>query len=285
MSAREVIAITGSSGFLGRHLVKHLESIGREVVPVDKSTGYDVLDPESLTVLPSFGTLVHLAAMTYIPDSYLDTAEVYRTNVMGTVHALELCKKFEADFVFPSTYVYGKPDYLPVNEAHPVRAWNPYATSKIMGEQLCASYANTFSVKACVLRLFNLFGDGQAANFLMPTIVKGLKQGSLALQNSKPKRDYTYVADAVQAITLCIDSMPERIETYNVGSGTSHGVREIVDTIQKILGTSVKVEYLDESRPDEIMDIVADSSKIATALGWNATFDLRSGLEDWLKQK
>ena len=129
------VVVTGADGFLGRHMVNALIEEGVEVLQVSRSRGYDVCSKESLQKLPAFGSLIHLAAQTFVPDSYTHPDTFFHTNIVGTLNCLELCKKNNATMAFASSYVYGPPQYLPVNESHPINSWNPYATSKIIGEE------------------------------------------------------------------------------------------------------------------------------------------------------
>lgn len=274
--------MTGSRGFLGHHLVKTLKKRGFEVLEIDITLGIDILSIESLEKIPSFDTLIHLAAKTYVPDSYTDSIGFYQTNIVGTLNCLEMCKKHEAKIIFASSYVYGKPKYLPVDELHPTRLWNPYATSKVIGEQLCTSYSQDFGVDAYILRIFNIYGPGQNDRFLIPTIIDGVLRGELCLQSSSPKRDYIYVLDVVTAIESCLNSGWERLSVYNVGSGVSHSVAEVVDLVKDILKTNFTVTYQDLHRKSEIANVVADISKIKRELDWSPKFDLKTDLQHYI---
>jgi len=279
---KSVVAVTGSRGFLGRHLVKTLKGKDVSIIEIDITLGIDILSIESLEKIPHFDTLVHLAARTYVPDSYTDSRGFYQTNIMGTVNCLEICKRNKANIVFPSTYVYGKPSYLPVDESHPTSSWNPYATSKLIGEQLCTSYSCDFGISACILRIFNVYGPGQKPVFLIPKIVNGVLKGDLCLQSSSPKRDYIYVLDVVAAIDSCLNSEMEGVCVYNVGSGLSHSVSEIVDLVQDTLKTNVSVTYKNLHRKSHVANVVADICHIKKELDWFPTFDLKTGLQHYI---
>ena len=89
---------------------------------------------------------------------------------MGTVHVLEAARRFEVPVTHISSYVYGQPEYLPIDEDHPVKAENPYMHSKIFAEQACEFYKKNFNLQVCIMRPFNLYGKGQKSNFLIPLI-------------------------------------------------------------------------------------------------------------------
>jgi GDP-4-dehydro-6-deoxy-D-mannose reductase len=276
------IVVTGASGFLGRPLVEKLGTLGHAVVPLDLQLGHNLLLPECLDDLPPFQALIHLAARTFIPESYKVPREFYETNVLSTLNCLDACRKRGASLVLASTYVYGPPEYLPVDEKHPVRKWNPYSTSKILAEELCEAYALHHDVPARVLRLFNLFGPGHAPHFLIPKILEGIRAGSVNLSTPEPRRDFVYVKDVVDAFALAAVSQWSGFGCFNVGTGASHSVAEVVDKIQGALGTDVPVQYEGELRDGEVMDVRADISLIRQTLGWEPKFGLTTGLGDFL---
>lgn len=276
------IAVTGASGFLARHLIEAWRGVGHTIVEADVETGCDVLDINDLIALPEFDVLVHLAARTFIPDSFKDSRTFYETNVMGTVNCLEVCKQRKARIVFASTYVYGTPQYLPVDEQHPIQKWNPYSTSKILGEELCEAYSDHFDVPVRILRLFNLYGPGHAEHFLIPKIVAGIHAGAVKLFTPEPKRDYVYIKDVVDAFVRCADAPWTGFERFNVGTGRSYSVAETVALVQEAMGTEVPVQYEGEDRPGTVMDVRADIAHIGKALDWTPQFDLADGLRDYL---
>ena len=89
---------------------------------------------------------------------------------------LELARQWKVPFIFASSYVYGPPDYLPIDEKHPVKAVNPYMASKALCEDLCKSYARSFDIPVTIIRPFNIYGPGQPDHFLIPKIVKGVSR-------------------------------------------------------------------------------------------------------------
>lgn len=279
MAERRIVAITGANGFIGRHLANALSKTGFEIVAIARDCGHDLCDRQSLADIPRFDVLVHLAAKSFVPTSFDQPCGVLYDNYVSTLNVLDLCRKYESPMVFASSYIYGPPQKLPVDESHPVSHWNPYASSKLLCEQLCTSYSMNFDLDIRVLRLFNIFGHGQSDTFLIPTIIKGLRKGDLQLQNSVPKRDFLHVSDLVDAITLCLGDSWSGLETYNIGSGTSHSVAEIVDMAKEIGGMQdVPVTYSNKVRKAEVLDVVADCSKIDDTLGWTPKLSFRDGM-------
>ena len=199
------VAVTGSGGFLGKHLINQLNSSGHDIIEVDLIKGFDITDWESISSISGFDVLVHLAALSFVPKAFENPAEFYRTNVIGTLNALELCRLNNARIIFTSSYVYGAPDYLPIDERHPLKAFNPYAQSKLMGEDLCKAYHRDFDVPVCIFRPFNIYGSGQASHFLIPLILNQAKVGKVQLKDPRPKRDFIHINDVVSAYLKAVN--------------------------------------------------------------------------------
>jgi len=137
------IGVTGSSGFIGSKLCLKLKKLNIDVVCLDIKDGFDITDRQQIQAVEKIDMLVHLAAKSYVPDSYLFPYEFYHLNVFGTINALELCRIHNAKMIFVSSYLYGHPQYLPIDEQHPVSACNPYAHTKLISEQICGNNPET----------------------------------------------------------------------------------------------------------------------------------------------
>ena len=273
------IIITGSNGFVGSHLAPRLEEEGAEVIPIDISKGIDITDWEQVKDYHDIDIIYHLAAKTYIPATVKDPKETYLVNLGGTLNMLELGRKNKVRrFIFASSYVYGPPQYLPIDENHPINPANPYNRSKALGEELCRAYSQDYGLKCVIVRAFNIYGEGQGDNFLIPTILRQISAGKIELNDPEPRRDLLYVKDAVEAYVKAADYSGSDFEVFNVGLGKSYSVDEIVRKIFAVIGREVKVHYLQQRRKNEIMNTVADITKTKEKLGWEPKFDLEEGL-------
>jgi len=275
------ILVTGASGFIGRHLVPELRATGHEVVEAHRSLG-DVADASTWSGFRRAEVVIHLAGKSFVPDSWADPVAFIRCNLLGTVAALDFSRQHGARLVYLSSYLYGEPERLPIPESAPLVARNPYALSKKLAEEACRFYAESFGVTVTVLRPFNVYGPGQAEHFLIPSIVRQVKAGGeIRVKDLEPKRDYVHVRDVVHAIARAI---PRRHDfgVFNVGSGTSHSVAELIQTVQETCGTQLPVRADGERRKDEIMDTVADISEAARRLQWRPRFTLREGMRQML---
>jgi UDP-glucose 4-epimerase len=279
------IIVTGSDGFVGSHLVVRLRQEKAEVIPVDISEGIDVTDWDQVKGYKDIDIICHLAAKTYVPAAIEDPRKTYLVNFLGTLNMLELGRRCKIkNFVFASSCVYGHPEYIPVREEHPINPTNPYSGSKVLGEQLCRAYCKDYGLRCVAIRAFNIYGEGQGDDFLIPSILKQIRSGGVELKDPEPKRDFLYIKDAVEAYVKAIGYSGSGFEIFNIGSGVSYSVDEIVRTMLALSRKKVKVRYLYERRQGEVMDTVADITKAKEKLGWEPKFSLEEGLRDTIRR-
>ncbi|NQV01604.1 MAG: GDP-mannose 4,6-dehydratase, partial [Bacteroidia bacterium] len=247
---------------------------------------YDVTRPESFDLSDDrkISHVFHLAGKTYVPESWKDPYEFYKVNVLGTVNVLEFCRQTNARLTYLSSYLYGDPDYLPIDENHPLKAANPYGHSKLLADNTCQFYLNHHGVNITILRAFNVYGPGQNEIFLIPKLINQFLDPGLErveVFNLLPKRDFVYIDDLIHAIYLSLTA-PSGI--YNVGSGSSVSVEEVIRLIQELSGNKKDYHSLNEVWQNEIFDLYADISKIKRDYHWAPTIDIRQGLALCLKE-
>jgi nucleoside-diphosphate-sugar epimerase len=274
------ILVTGSDGFVGSRLVGHLEREGYESLTLDIKTGVDLRDWEQVEDIGPFRVMIHLASLIGGTKSVLEPRCFFHWNLTCTFHALELCRIHRAKMIYVSSYVYGRPDYLPTDEAHPPRALDPYGESKIIGERLCEYYRRRFEIPIIILRPFNLYGPGQQENFIIPTVVRQLNGDgdNIVVDDLAPKRDFLHVDDFIGLLTLLIEYDPTGTEIFNAGSGTSASVKEIIEMLCLLSGRAPKIFSRERRRTDGIPETRADISKAGRLLGWEPGIVLKEGL-------
>ncbi len=281
------ILVTGASGFIGRALVSGLKARGRDVVPVDSADG-DIASRETLAKFAQqdIAHVFHLAGKTFVPDSWDNPQAFCRTNVQGTVNVLEFCRKKRIPMTYVSAYVYGHPDSLPIGENSAIRPSNPYALTKRLAEEACEFYASAYDLPVSTIRPFNVYGIGQAENFLIPAIISQALDdgGKIVVKDLAPKRDYVYLEDLVTALLATLDK-PDGHRVYNIGSGVSLSVQEVIDAIQDIADTQKEVVCDNAIRANELMDVVADITKAGKELGWRPETSFCAGIENIIRSE
>jgi UDP-glucose 4-epimerase len=273
------IAVSGSDGFVGRNVCSKLQLMGHSVIPIDITQGVDLCDASVVDNIPRIDCFIHLANLVYVPASYEEPAKFYRVNYLTTLNALEVCRKWDARLVFVSSYIYGPPQYLPVDELHPICPFNPYAQTKVICEMMCEGYHRDFGVKISILRPFNLYGVGQKGRLLIPEIIGQLKEGKpvIQLKASSPRRDYVNVEDVARGIITCAMSA-EDYGVYNVCSGESVSVMEITEIINKYLKHKVHFVFSSSDRPNEV-DETRGSYERLKSLGWKPNISFENGIK------
>lgn len=270
------ILVTGANGFIGKELINKLIINGYKVTAHTNADG----DISSCNLdYPNIEHVVHLAAMTYVPDSWVNTPEFYKVNFLGTENVLEFCRKNKCSLTFLSTYVYGTPMYNPIDENHRTVPNTPYNHSKLLAEELCKFYSDKFDVPITILRPFNIYGEGQKDCFLIPTIIRQIidpKIKIIEVMDLRPKRDYLYIDDLISAIILTIAG--DRFSVYNVGSGKSVSVEEVIKAVLAVTGIKKQYKSKNIERKHEIMDACANINKIKSELGWMPAFSLEQGI-------
>ena len=271
------VLVTGGSGYLGSFLIK---SLGKDAVTLSRTCGMkcDITDFRKMKdCLKDFDSVCHLAAKISVTESFENPYETFRINALGTLNVLEAAlQNGIKNFVFISTSrVYGQPDYLPIDEKHPTNPLSPYGLSKLIAENICKYYSESFDMNIAILRVFNLYGPGQKTDLVIPTIVSQMNKDFINLENLDNKRDFVYVDDVVNAIQKSIG----RNDTINIGSGKSHSIGEIIETISKIIGKNIEVKLSGGKRKMEIKEEVADIKKARSILDWEPKVELEDGLK------
>ena len=279
------VAVAGSDGFVGAKVCEQLESKGHEVVRIDITRGFDLCDNTIIDKIDSIDCFVHLANLVFVPGSYAEPEKYYRINYLTTLNALEICRKYNARLVYASSYIYGPPQYLPVDENHPVCPFNPYAQTKVICEKLCEGYYRDFKVKVSILRPFNIYGVGQKGELLIPEIIGQLKEGkdTIELKASSPRRDYINVIDVASAFVVCTEDTND-FNIYNVCSGESISVRELTEVINKYLQKKVQFNFSEVARPNEVDESRGSCAKLES-IGWRCVITLDEGIKQLIESE
>lgn len=252
------------------------------MVIADRRSGVDVTRWDDVQRLEKVEAVCHLAGL---GGNEIGREEAQTVNWLGTLNLLEYCRtKGVGMLVFASSYVYGPPRFLPVDEKHPLLGRGHYTQSKIQAEELCRRYALAHGLKAIMLRVFNAYGPGQRGRMLIPSILSQVvSQGEVVLRDPRPRRDFVYVDDVVQAFVLASRCAHSGFRAYNVASGKSISVEEVVRIVEDVWRRPLRVKYIGQERENEVMDSKGSNILIGEELGWEPTVPFREGIRRTLE--
>jgi UDP-glucose 4-epimerase len=277
------ILITGSKGFVGENICKSYLNNKYNLI-TDNQNDKSQKDITKIEYFENFGdkidAIIHLAAKTSINDSLSDPYETYYINIIGTLNVLEFAKrKNVSNFIFLSTYVYGEPQYLPIDENHPINPHSPYNKSKIIAESLCEDYSKIFGINVVILRPFYLYGYNRKNNTLIRSILDQINTNEIIkLSSDKTSRDFLYISDFIELLNSILNTFPSGYNIYNVGSGTSYTITEISRKIANLLNKKIRICYNGSIRKQDINEMVADITKTSKEFDWKPKIDIDQGL-------
>ena len=273
------VLVTGSSGFIGSHVVRQLHSTGHRV------TALDLLKPKF--PLPDgvefrqchirqdpfpnrvFDAVVQLAALAGVRPSISCPLEYEITNVIGTIRLLEFCRRMGIpQFVFASSSsVYGPETPLPAKESTPAKPCSPYALTKLHGEQWGRLYARLHGLRFLALRFFSVWGPGQRPDLALEAFRRRIEAGRPVIINGdgSQRRDLTHVADVARAIELALRWPGPGFTVLNVGTGRNHSVMDMLAVVSK--GATPLVEH-QPPHPADVPETLASNTAAGVQLGW-----------------
>ena len=309
------VLITGASGFAGKHLIEYLlsqkkfeltgtyhsienfnDSPLKEKIQWIKVDLTDAEDALNLITKTSPDYIFHLAAASAPSQSFKNPVFTFQVNVISQINLLEavrLCqnKSNPRLLIISSSEIYGAidPSQLPISEHAPLNPSSPYAVSKISQDYLGLQYFNSYKIECIRARPFNHIGPYQRTNFVVADfakqiaeIEKGKKEPVMMVGNLNAKRDFTDVRDMVKAYSLLFEKgIPG--EVYNIGSGKSHSIQEILDTLLSFSTKKISVKIDPQRfRPADVPDIICDNKKLVELTGWQPQISLAKTLQDTL---
>ncbi len=297
------ILITGASGLLGSHLLDSLVGSSATIrivtrLPITGQKGkVSVLvgdirgDFLASKAIQDIDIVFHLAALVNVDRSISEPFEALSTNVMGTVKLLESARKQNKPphIIFPSsTNIYGIPKKEKLTENYPIAPLDPYSTSKAAADLICQTYIKTYNLPITILRVSTLYGPRQQLTQFIPKVIsQGLSNQILRLGFLNAYRDFCYVKDAVEAFALAGVASDDSYQVFNISTGVSTSLTDIVEKISKFLGKKLEINGKGDHRSNEItFPFVIDNSKARSVLKWKPNYDVDSGLKEtveWFK--
>jgi UDP-glucuronate 4-epimerase len=197
--------------------------------------------------------------------------EYETTNVLGTVRLLEFARRMAAPtFVFASSSsVYGPDNPLPAVESDSPIPASPYALTKLHGEQWGALYARLHGLRFVALRLFSVWGDGQRPDLALEAFRRWVTAGQPVTihGDGSQRRDLTHVSDVARAVALAIHWQEPGQHIFNIGTGRSHSVHDMLDFVANFTGFTPETRY-QPAHPADVPETLANPSKAGVLLGW-----------------
>jgi NAD dependent epimerase/dehydratase len=307
LEGRKVL-VTGADGFIGSHLVEHLDGRGASVRAFALYNSFgswgwlDALPPQILSrievvtgdvrdaacvrqAVQGTDIVMHLAALIAIPFSYRAPESYVDTNIRGTLNVLAAAREAGCQrlLVTSTSEVYGTARYVPIDEAHPMQGQSPYSATKIAADRLAESFWRSFSTPVTIVRPFNTYGPRQSARAVIPTIITQLASGmqEIRLGSLAPTRDFNYVADTCEGFLAIAESDQAVGEEINIATGREISIGDLAHELIRQINPSARVvEDTDRLRPpaSEVDRLLGSGEKLRRMTGWAPRYDLAAGL-------
>ena len=309
------VLVTGGLGFIGSALARRLVELGAKVTLVDSlipeyggnlfnihdirnRVTVDLTDVRDAAAMSSLikkrQFLFNLAGQTSHLDSMTDPVTDLNINAAAQLHILEACRLHNRDLkiVFASTrQVYGRPEYLPVDEKHPINPIDVNGINKLAGEWYHLLYNDVYQIPACALRLTNTYGPGMRVKdarqtFLGIWIRKVIEQKPIQIFGSgEQRRDFNFVADVVEALLRTAANDDANGQVFNLGHSEHISLKELAKLLVELNGGGKYelVPFPDDRKAIDIGDYYADFRKIDKFLGWSPQVNLEEGLKQTLE--
>ncbi len=308
------ILVTGGAGYIGSHAVRLFLARGHDVwvydslvfghrgaVPAERLIVADLNETARLDQVlleKRIEAVVHFAAFAFVGESVTNPAKYYQNNLVNTLNLMEAMRRLQIGrFIFSSTCAtYGVPEKVPITEDTPQSPINPYGTSKLAVERALSDYAKAYQWGYAALRYFNASGaspdgsigeDHQPETHLIPLVIQaavGQRPHIEVFGEDYPTedgtciRDYIHVDDLAEAHLLALEQLQPGSELrYNVGTGTGYSVKEVIKTVEEVVGKPVPVKG-GPRRAGDPPALVAAAGKIQSELGWRPKYTELRGI-------
>jgi len=302
------VLVTGGAGFIASHIVDFLLKKGYKVVIIDnlssgkkeylnkKAKFYkkDIIteDINSVFAKEKPDIVIHAAAQVMLRESLKDPVHDAKTNIIGTINVLEACRNNKVKkIIYTSTggARVGEPQYLPVDENHPLNPVSPYGISKHTAEHYVWMYNQLYGLDYLIFCFGNVYGPRDDPKTKRVTAIfsdKMMKgETPIIFGDGKQTRDFIYVLDLAELIVNSINKKPKH-KLFHLANGTQISVNEIFKILQKVSGFKEDAKHI-EAIPGEVRDIYLDTRLAQKELGWRPKTDFTKGLEqtfNWLKE-
>ena len=291
--------ITGGAGFIGSHIAKYLVEKNYGVVIVDNlSRGrlenlstikeqidfkkIDILDFNSLKdIISKCDGIFHQAALTSVPESFLQKEKYHNVNVNGTENIFKLAKEFKKKVVYASSSsIYGNTTTIPIQENFERNPINPYGVTKLDDEKLAEKYHN-LGVSIIGLRYFNVYGIGQTNDYagVITKFINQINQNKFPIifGDGSQTRDFVSVEDVAKANLLSMESS-SNFSFLNIGTGVSISIKKLAEMMIELSRKQLEINF-DGLPEGDVKDSLADTTMAKKLINWNYETSLKNGLK------
>ena len=301
----KLILVTGGGGFIGSSMVSFLVKQGLKVrvfdlseqilknPPPEEAEIYkgSVLDTNDVTnAMHGCDYVIHLAAMLGVKRTEMKRLDTLNVNILGTINVLEGCikEKIKKIVFASSSEVYGDQMKIPISEENPLHPKSVYAVTKLAGEEYVKAYKNRYGLEYTIVRFFNVYGQGQVAEFVMPRFIKCVldnkPQPPKIYDKGDQIRSFCYVDDIVKGTFLALINKKANSEIINIGNDKEPiSIRDLAYKVISLAQKDLEPEYVaiddsDRSAEREILRRIPDISKAKTVLGYEPEIPLSVGI-------
>ncbi|MGH9936690.1 MAG: SDR family oxidoreductase, partial [Blastocatellia bacterium] len=304
MTDRELYLVTGGAGFIGSHIAEALVKRGDRVRVLDSLiTGRrenlspiadeiefiegDIRDyATTLRAVQGARVIFHQAAVPSVPRSVAEPALNHDINVNGTFNVLMAAREAGARRVVyaASSSAYGETETLPKQEDMPPSPLSPYAAAKLFGEYYCQVFTRVYGLETVSLRYFNVFGPRQDPSSpysgVISKFITALLNGAppVIYGDGEQSRDFTYIANVVDANLRAAESNEAIGQVMNLGIGERITLNRLLAELQKVIGANLPARY-EETRAGDVRHSLADISRAQELIGYRPLVGLAEGLE------
>lgn len=300
------ILVTGADGFVASHLVERLVDLGGEVIGLLRRDSFGTFknlnsiknkihikwgDAQDLSLVNEISKdvdiIYHLAAQSHVGYSIYNPYETVTNDIISTLNMLEASRKNNISKLIHagSSEIYGKPDYTPIDENHPLKPRSPYAAAKASAENLLQSYYDTYNIPVVFSRFFNIFGPRQGLDQAIPKfILQAINNKDITIYgDGNQSRDYTYVNDSVEAYCLLAVTKDIEGKIMNFGSGIETKIKDIAKSIVDLTNSKSQIIFDNKLRSAETPKLLCDTKEAKRVINWESKISFEQGLKNTIE--
>ncbi|HPF97439.1 MAG: SDR family oxidoreductase [Ignavibacteriae bacterium] len=290
------ILIIGAKGFIGSYAVEHFSknhTVWQCDVVVDYVTpNYIQVDATNANYSAVFENqrfdfCINCSGAASVPDSLTNPQRDFTLNTVNVFRQLDAIRKYNPECKYinlSSAAVYGNPEYLPIDELHPLKPISPYGLHKKMAEAICQSFYENFQIKTCSLRIFSAYGAGLQKQLFWDLYKKAKGSSAISLFGTGSEtRDFIHVHDVVKAMDCVIKKSAFAHDIVNVANGKELSIKDVAKTFFDIYNPKIEVTFQNQERKGDPSNWVADLSKLHSTYGFDSEMNLQEGLTNYVK--